>query len=469
MSSSQRKIGEFREIEKLIEETEVPQSNGRTKPIIEFSARIYAIDKNDKQVKLTIVRRGLTKNAINVNYTTVNGVAKRDQHFLFKSKSLQFVANEAKRDIYIDLIQGDDWRINHVFYVHLKVEDQSKGDKTKLGNCANARILFVRENYSFDGLPTIEFTKNNYLVTESIGWMRVCVTKSYTGCLPNGVSINFDTQDGSADAYSDYMPIKNGQLIFNDQEYQKYIDIQILNEGKDVKDQTFTLEIKRVHDPNFSIGAKCKTTITIVPDNKMLKNVMNIHRLLGHYLKKMSPGQQSWREQILNAVSVNAGDLTNATICDCITHALAFPWKFTFAFIPPPSLMNGYPSFIFALVVIGFLTAIVGDLASIFGCMVGIKDSVTAITLVALGTSMPDTFASKFAAENDDSADNAIGNVTGSNSVNVFLGLGVSWVVAAIYWAFKGEEFRVESGDLSFRQVKAALIRLKPIEANRSA
>ena len=52
---------------------------------------------------------------------------------------------------------------------------------------------------------------------------------------------------------------------------------------------------------------------------------------------------------------------------------------------------------------------------------------------MALGTSLPDTFASKAAAVNEKHADNAIGNVTGSNSVNVFLGLGLPWVIAAIY------------------------------------
>lgn len=56
-----------------------------------------------------------------------------------------------------------------------------------------------------------------------------------------------------------------------------------------------------------------------------------------------------------------------------------------------------------------------------------------AITLVALGTSLPDTFASKAAAVGEKTADNAIGNVTGSNSVNVFLGLGLPWLIAAIY------------------------------------
>merc|ERR1712113_240478 len=53
---------------------------------------------------------------------------------------------------------------------------------------------------------------------------------------------------------------------------------------------------------------------------------------------------------------------------------------------------------------------------------------------VAIGTSLPDTFASKTAAVQDPTADNSIGNVTGSNSVNVFLGLGLPWGVGAIYW-----------------------------------
>ena len=56
---------------------------------------------------------------------------------------------------------------------------------------------------------------------------------------------------------------------------------------------------------------------------------------------------------------------------------------------------------------------------------------------MALGTSLPDTFASKIAAVSEKSADNAIGNVTGSNSVNVFLGLGIPWMVASIYHAVK--------------------------------
>ena len=61
-----------------------------------------------------------------------------------------------------------------------------------------------------------------------------------------------------------------------------------------------------------------------------------------------------------------------------------------------------------------------------------------------------DTFASKVAAINDQYADSSIGNVTGSNAVNVFLGIGIAWSMAAIYHAIKGTEFIVDPGSLAF-------------------
>merc|ERR1712007_264951 len=87
----------------------------------------------------------------------------------------------------------------------------------------------------------------------------------------------------------------------------------------------------------------------------------------------------------------------------------------------------------------------------------GIPDEVTAITLVALGTSVPDTFASRLCAQQDSNADNAVGNITGSNSVNVFLGLGLSWMIGAIYWgdAKKADEtfWSRKMGDSTYRQL----------------
>jgi len=96
-------------------------------------------------------------------------------------------------------------------------------------------------------------------------------------------------------------------------------------------------------------------------------------------------------------------------------------------------MLGGWACFIVAICFIGLITFVVGEVAGMMGCVLGIKPGVTAITFVAIGTSLPDTFASMTAAKESRYADSAIGNVTGSNSVNVFLGLGLPWVIAVIY------------------------------------
>eukprot|EP00180_Rhodochaete_pulchella_P002206 Plantae.Rhodophyta-Rhodochaete_pulchella.ctg3318.p1 GENE.Plantae.Rhodophyta-Rhodochaete_pulchella.ctg3318~~Plantae.Rhodophyta-Rhodochaete_pulchella.ctg3318.p1 ORF type:complete len:232 (+),score=39.28 Plantae.Rhodophyta-Rhodochaete_pulchella.ctg3318:102-698(+) len=133
-------------------------------------------------------------------------------------------------------------------------------------------------------------------------------------------------------------------------------------------------------------------------------------------------------------------------------HFLTIFWKVIFATVPPTDMAGGWATFVVAIVYIGILTAVIGELAGLFGCVVGLKDSVTAITFVALGTSLPDTFASLQAAKMDDTADAAVGNVTGSNSANVFMGLGIPWCIGAIYHAAKGTVggYGVPAGSLGF-------------------
>lgn len=77
-------------------------------------------------------------------------------------------------------------------------------------------------------------------------------------------------------------------------------------------------------------------------------------------------------------------------------------------------------------------------------CCSADASSVTASRLSA------DTFASKVAAIQDQYADASIGNVTGSNAVNVFLGIGVAWTIATVYWHSKGKPFKVNPGSLAF-------------------
>jgi Ca2+/Na+ antiporter len=146
-----------------------------------------------------------------------------------------------------------------------------------------------------------------------------------------------------------------------------------------------------------------------------------------------------WKDQFLTVIYI-AGDPeehAEASRSDFILHLMALPWKMIFTFVPPPSMFGGWLCFFLCLGWIGLLTSFVSDLAELFGCVLELGDVVTAITFVALGTSMPDLFASLTAAREDETADASVVNVTGSNSVNVFLGLGLPWSVCAVYWAME--------------------------------
>lgn len=92
------------------------------------------------------------------------------------------------------------------------------------------------------------------------------------------------------------------------------------------------------------------------------------------------------------------GEIEDVSTSDCILHFLSIGWKFLFATIPPAHYAGGYLTFFFCLTYIGAIVVVIGDVAEMMGCSIGIKLGVTAITFVAIGTSLPDTFASKIAA-----------------------------------------------------------------------
>lgn len=97
-------------------------------------------------------------------------------------------------------------------------------------------------------------------------------------------------------------------------------------------------------------------------------------------LNAISVVRKTYSDQFYEAMNVNGGEIDDAKPLDYIMHFLAFPWKVLFAFIPPPHYWGGWLCFFVSLGVIGVMTAVVGDAAAIFGCLIGLKDAVTSIT-----------------------------------------------------------------------------------------
>lgn len=71
------------------------------------------------------------------------------------------------------------------------------------------------------------------------------------------------------------------------------------------------------------------------------------------------------------------------------------------------------------------------DGASGIASLLGVSDAIIAVTIVAAGTSFPELMTSVVAARKGDT-DMAMGNVVGSNIINILLILGVSSVIAPL-------------------------------------
>ncbi|XP_046652927.1 sodium/calcium exchanger 1-like isoform X1 [Daphnia pulicaria] len=319
-------------------------------------------------------------------------------------------------------------------------------------------------------------------LVESVGTYDVKVLR-WSGARGR-VAVPYRTLEGTAKEGKDYNT-NVGEVIFENNEIEKYISLQILEEDSYEKDVLFYLEIDEPrqlgdtptspdgltnrpaevlsYDQKVSLLGRPKlgenTRLQIrVKESKEFKNTVD--KLVQRANASLVVGSSSWKEQFIEAITVNPsedededGEAKMPSCGDYVLHFLTLFWKILFAFVPPTDRMNGWLCFVISIILIGVLTAIIGDVSSAFGCSVGLKDSVTAIAFVALGTSVPDMFASKVAAAQDQYADASVGNVTGSNAVNVFLGIGIAWSIAAIYRAYHGEAFVVPVGNLGFSVV----------------
>jgi len=259
------------------------------------------------------------------------------------------------------------------------------------------------------------------------------------------VSCNFKTEGLSAVEGYDFIEA-TGCLIFEDGEMTKEVEVEICAQRPNEPSDVFQLVLEEIdgdacfnpHDDGGYEAAILTITISNSEKPALSERIIDWDNL--------NAGVDAWKDSITGSfvleeqVGDDGEELPGArSPSDYLSFVIGLPWRLLLNTISPPvHWAGGWLLFVFALGYIAFVTALICDLAKLFGCCTGMEGSVTAITIVALGTSLPDTFASMKAAAMDDTADSSIVNVTGSNSVNVFLGIGIPWLLSAIYWLNEG-------------------------------
>uniref|UniRef100_A0A8C9DB37 Sodium/calcium exchanger 1 n=1 Tax=Panthera leo TaxID=9689 RepID=A0A8C9DB37_PANLE len=476
--------------------TEVAENDPVSK--IFFEQGTYQCLENCGTVALTILRRGgdLT-NTVFVDFRTEDGTANAGSDYEFTEGTVVFKPGETQKEIRVGIIDDDIFEEDENFLVHLsnvKVSSEASEDGILeanhvstlacLGSPSTATVTIFDDDHA--GIFTFEEPVTH--VSESIGIMEVKVLRT-SGARGN-VIVPYKTIEGTARGGGEDFEDTCGELEFQNDEIVKIITIRIFDREEYEKECSFSLVleepkwIRRGMTGGFTITEECDDKQPLTSKEEEERRIAEMGRpILGEHTKleviieesyefkstvdklikktnlALVVGTNSWREQFIEAITVSAGEDDDDDECgeeklpscfDYVMHFLTVFWKVLFAFVPPTEYWNGWACFIVSILMIGILTAFIGDLASHFGCTIGLKDSVTAVVFVALGTSVPDTFASKVAATQDQYADASIGNVTGSNAVNVFLGIGVAWSIAAIYHAANGEQFKVSPGTLAF-------------------
>ncbi|KAK6170125.1 hypothetical protein SNE40_018596 [Patella caerulea] len=437
-------------------------SEGGTKPVIEFTASAVAVLENEGKVRIGIRRSGKIDVPVSVRVETINGTALEGSDYKAFDEVVSFAANELLRQVYIEIVDDFEWEPDEFFFVKL-APVPSKDQDFALGNLAICQVTIIND----DEPGTLDFAKPSVIAKESSRRIRIPVQR-LSGA-DGHVSVTWRTKDMTAFDGKDFEG-GEGELKFDNGETSKSIDLVLFPSNKPERDDSFQVELLETTG-GAKLGRLTKTVVTIVNDEEFNGLVSRIVNMTFGNLDGLALEDSTYVSQFKNAMNVNGGDIEGATFVDYLLHFLTFVWKIIFAFIPPVHILGGWPTFVISLGMIGFLTALIGDLASLFGCLIGLEDSITAITLVALGTSMPDTFASKTAAIMERNADSSVGNVTGSNSVNVFLGLGIPWVIASIYWHTKGLPFDVPVGSLVFSVILytiAAVIALSILVIRRN-
>lgn len=163
----------------------------------------------------------------------------------------------------------------------------------------------------------------------------------------------------------------------------------------------FKVIIESPEPAGLKISKKNACVVEIKEDSKSTSAKIEHTNMINFFVAQKNP---SWSEQFKNAVKLQPcidedNNFDDVTLFEALFHFATIGWKVLFACIPPCEWGGGKPAFIVALAMIGGITAIVAEVATVLGCTVNLKPAVTAITLVAVGTSLPDTFASMTAAQ----------------------------------------------------------------------
>ena len=442
-----------------------------------FQQSHYTCMENCGHTVLTVQRsgNGVETTTLKLSYETHEMTAIAQHDYEETSGILEFDPGCTTKDITVDIIDDDEFEEDKEFKVVLtSLKDLIGGPEVRFSN--KEAIVNILDD---DHCGVFHFGNTDMAVPDDIGVAKIKVVRSKGA--RGRVKVPFRVFNGTAKEGTDYSIAKDVRAVeFGNDEFEAEISVNIVDADRVGEIFTFFIELlspvilsKPPENPLGKpvIGDISKIKIGICEDNELADALDRLIKV-GEIAELFST--TSWADQFKEAlippayasafpedeheedVIFNRRERCNRCRRDWapfrlyLLYLLSLPWKLFAAFVPPAGILHGWLAFIVLLFYMALVSALIGDVASSFGCTVGVKDTVTAITLISFGMSLPDTFASRQGAIIENSADASIGGILGSNAVTVYVGIGVSWLVGAIYNVSNGDTLKLPNMDLGF-------------------
>ncbi|NXM52185.1 NAC2 protein, partial [Illadopsis cleaveri] len=412
-----------------------------------FEPCLYHCLENCGSVTLAVAcQQGLGANqTFYVDFRTEDGSAKAGSDYEYSEGTLIFKPGETRKELAIGIIDDDIFEEDEHFFVRLlnlrvgdaegmfeaDSEDHPKG---KLVAPLVATVTILDDDHA----GIFGFRERSVRVSECQGHVEVTVVRS-SGARGT-VMVPFRTVEGTARGGGVDYEDASGELEFRNDETAKTLQVKIVDDEEYEKKENFFIELGTPRWLKRGISGDGERQLSAEEEEarriaEMGKPVLGDNRRLEVVIEE----SYDFKGPLGTRGDVGDTKERGLTVPCCPQNTVDKLMKKT-------------------------------NLATVIGTHSWREQFLEAITVSAGGTGVPEVSmvpkvsprcpqgplnshgipTPSLGSPSVQVAEGPHGNVTGSNAVNVFLGLGLAWSVAAVYWAAQGRPFLVPPGTLAF-------------------
>ena len=370
--------------------------------LIGFKCLHYSVTESNGTVEVTIIKK-VTNQELTFGYRTVADTAVPEKDYTHTNKVVTMKKRDAELKIYIPIVNDEEWNPDMDFFIELydPAGTEENGEPPKyFGMDTKCKVTILDEDFpgslGFD-ITDVRVSKGSKKVELTV--VRQDGADGTIHCMIGTEALSEHQAANNAIEFEDYLPMYE-KITFMHGETEKTITITLVdenipniqekeigdnqvgeegelnNESDEECDRIFKVKLEKPEPSEVKITKKNVCMVTIVQQEDHDKAEEDRQKLIEFYMSQQDP---TWAQQFKNAVMLGPQFdednliLEEVDAWEAFCHFTSIGWKVFLAIIPPTSIWGGKACFFSALAMIGVITGIVGEIATVLGCVAGIS------------------------------------------------------------------------------------------------